>query len=66
MTKNALRFIVVSVISVCTTGCTVPLGPWGGPAYDLNVADVGTGKQAITPRNDADYVGGSEINTKRK
>jgi hypothetical protein len=66
MNRIRFRLVVVIVAMIAAAGCTVPLGPWGGPAYELNVGDIGTGKQAITPRNDADFVGGAEINMKRK
>jgi hypothetical protein len=46
---------LVSTVSSCSD---VPMGPWGGPAYVLEPSKIGTGEQAIVPRNDCDYANG--------
>jgi hypothetical protein len=58
--------VIVLIGAVIAAGCTVPLGPWGGPAYDLDTSKIGSGAAAITPRNDADYSNGDAVNAKRK
>ena len=48
--------IALGMILLMTTGCS--FGPWGGPAYTLDPGKIGTGQQAITPRNDGFYSNG--------
>lgn len=66
MKWRVVRLFGVIIASVAAAGCALPLGPWGGPAYELNVGDIGAGKQAITPRNDSDYQNGDAVNARRK
>jgi hypothetical protein len=48
-------------LSACVAGCSWPLGPWGGPAYTLDFDKIGTGLQAISPRNDAFFQDGEPM-----
>jgi hypothetical protein len=59
MRQGKLLLILVLAM-VATPGCCIvsQLGPWGGPAYDLDYGKIGTGEQAITPTNDAFYMNG--------
>ena len=41
-------------------GCS--LGPWGGPAYTIDWGKIGSGEQAIVPRNDSSYSNGEPTN----
>jgi hypothetical protein len=52
MVKIGLRCVFVLALVVVAGGCSIPLGPWGGPAYELDTTLIGTGKQAIIPRED--------------
>jgi hypothetical protein len=48
-----------------SSGCAwIQLGPWGGPAYDLQFDKVGTGEQAIVPTNNAAYCDGQPMDTR--
>jgi hypothetical protein len=50
-----------------SSGCGgFQLGPWGGPAYDLQFDKVGTGEQAIVPANDAAYWNGQPMDTRTR
>jgi hypothetical protein len=55
MFKCALIIVSVLVALFAASGCTVPLGPWGGPAYELDVGKIGSGQQAIKPKEDGLY-----------
>jgi len=57
--------ILVELLS--SSGCgSFQLGPWGGPAYDLQIDKVGTGEQAIVPTNDAAYWDGQPMDTRTR
>jgi hypothetical protein len=52
---------------LASSGCgSFQLGPWGGPAYDLQFDKVGTGQQAIVPTNDAAYWDGQPMDTRTR
>lgn len=62
MTGVVLRLCAVVTLAGVSTGCgALDLGPWGGPTYTLDPAKVGTGQQAITPRNDWSYSRGEPM-----
>ena len=56
MRRIAIALFLAFASVTLPTGCQ--LGPWGGPAYDVDYGKIGTGEQAITPRNDAFYMNG--------
>jgi len=61
------RFFGVGlVIALVSAGCSWPLGPWGGPAYELDLSKVGTGQEAISLRNDAEYKNGEPMDYKKR
>lgn len=62
MTKAFLRLAMLLICTAPAVGCSSwNLGPWGGPAYTLDTEKIGTGQQAITPRNDAFYQNGEPM-----
>jgi hypothetical protein len=64
LTRWAL-LILVGLLS--SSGCGgFQLGPWGGPAYDLQLDKVGTGGQAIVPTNDAAYCDGQPMDSRTR
>ena len=57
-----LAFGLLLLISV--TGCpSIDLGPWGGAAYTLDTGKIGSGQQAIIPRNDNQYWDGQPMDS---
>lgn len=60
--SNAKPLARVLLILTCLSGCvSIDLGPWGGPAYTLDTDKIGTGEQAIRPRNDNKYMNGEPM-----
>lgn len=59
-----MRRVILPMLFGCALlalpGCCLvsQLGPWGGPAYDLDYDKIGTGEQVITPTNDPWYMNG--------
>ena len=65
MSKKPVWRVLGLLLSICPTGCClVDLGPWGGPAYTLDTSKIGTGQQAITPRDDAQYWNGQPMDNR--
>lgn len=66
--SRAARWLTLGLILVIApAGCRwLDLGPWGGPAYTLDTEKVGTGQQAITPRNDAGYADGQALDCRTR
>ena len=58
MLKSLLLALLLLALPVAGVGCSFNLGPWGGPAYTLDLDRVGTGEEAINLRNDAYYQDG--------
>jgi len=58
--RQATLLLFLGLAAVAMPGCCLvsQLGPWGGPAYDLDYDKIGTGEQAITPTNDPWYMNG--------
>jgi hypothetical protein len=62
MCRVMVRVALLMCATVPLAGCGLfDLGPSGGPAYQLDSAKVGTGQQAITPRNDSSYWNGQPM-----
>jgi hypothetical protein len=61
MARPIVRLVLASALALSPLGCSLPLGPWGGPAYTLDTDKIGTGEPAITPRNDGFYAGGEAL-----
>jgi hypothetical protein len=61
MSQSILRLMLFALIALAPAGCSIPLGPWGGPAYTLEPSQIGTGQDAIVPRNDARYADGEAM-----
>jgi hypothetical protein len=67
MIRRVLRLALLSAAATLPTGCgLVDLGPWGGPAYSLDIDKIGTGQQAITPRNDTSNWNGESTDTRTR
>lgn len=73
MLRNLFRLAVaVNVITAC--GCqslttevartVIGQTPAGGMAYDIDDDKIGTGQQAIVPRNNADYWNGQAMESR--
>ncbi len=73
MLRNLFRLVMaVQVISAC--GCQSLLTevaktvtgqtPAGGMAYDIDDDKIGSGQQAIVPRNNADYWNGQAMDSR--
>jgi hypothetical protein len=58
-----MRRIIAAVLLIGSlSGCGVfNLGPWGGPAYEMDTDKLGTGQQTIVPRTDATYYNGEQM-----
>jgi hypothetical protein len=57
MARARRLLVLVSLVSL--TGCgTWNLGPWGGPAYEMDLSKMGTGESVFSLRNDAYYLDG--------
>ena len=64
--RSAWTFALLVLISA-QAGCAyLPLGPWGGPAYDLDLGKIGTGEPAIVPRNDPAYLFGEPMDCRTR
>jgi hypothetical protein len=63
MIQPILRIVLLLVIGLLPTGCN--LGPWGGPAYTLDPFQIGSGQQAIVPRNDSWFSSGEQMDYRR-
>jgi hypothetical protein len=64
MIRRVLRLALLSAAATLPMGCgLIDLGPWGGPAYSLDTGKIGTGQQAITPRNDASSWNGEPMDS---
>jgi hypothetical protein len=50
--------LLLAFVATAIAGAGCSLGPWGGPGYVFNPGAIGTGEQAIVPRNDSGYVDG--------
>jgi hypothetical protein len=53
--RRVMLPLFLGFASVVLPGCcglVSNLGPWGGPAYEIDHDKIGTGEQAIVPRND--------------
>jgi hypothetical protein len=62
MTRTVFWAALLLILTATIAGCSSwNLGPWGGPAYTLDTEKIGTGQQAITPRNDAFYQNGEPM-----
>ena len=67
MIRMTVQLALWSVVAFLVAGCgEIPLGPWGGPAYTLDTEKIGTGQQAISPRNDALYSNGEPMDRRSK
>jgi hypothetical protein len=60
MIRLPLRLALLAALAGLLVGCD-DLGPWGGPAYTVDWNKIGTGEQAILPRNDASYWNGEAM-----
>jgi hypothetical protein len=59
MSGPARRLSVLLTLASVSAGCSsIDFAPWGGPAYTLHTDQIGSGRTAITPRNDAQYSNG--------
>ena len=58
MLKPLLLAFLLLALPVAGSGCSINLGPWGGPAYTLDLDRIGTGEPAINLRNDESYQDG--------
>ncbi len=60
MSKKPVWRVLGLLLSICPTGgCKVDdLGSGGGPGYSLDTSKIGTGRQVITPSDDAQYWNG--------
>lgn len=58
--RHATLLLSLCLAAVLAPGCCLvsQLGPWGGPAYDLDYSKIGTGEQVITPSNDEFHING--------
>ena len=62
MFRSVVRLLVLLTIVCQSAGCAlINLGPWGGPAYTLDLGKIGTSDQAIAPRNDASFSSGEPM-----
>ena len=60
-----LRLVALAAITL--VGCSsIGLGPWGGPAYDLDVNKIGTGEPAISLRNDGEFWNGQPMDCRTR
>ena len=67
MMRRVLRIILILAFLSQGTGCpSIDLGPWGGPAYTIDTSLIGTGQQAITPRNDTWYANGEPLDYRKR
>ncbi|HVJ79972.1 MAG TPA: hypothetical protein VNC50_02785 [Planctomycetia bacterium] len=58
--RAILQPLVMTAVLASATGCSlIPLGPWGGPAYQLD--ESGSGGPEIKPRNDHQYWNGEPM-----
>jgi len=58
--------LVYLIMFTAISGCAWNLGPWGGPAYMLDLNRVGSGEQAIQPRNDDANWHGQPVNLRTR
>jgi hypothetical protein len=57
------RLYVSAILAGLASGCcSCDFPSWGGPALSLDSSKIGTGQQAIAPRNDAEYANGEPMN----
>jgi hypothetical protein len=64
MLRTVMQLVVLAPLAALPLGCSTlgfDIGPWGGPAYKLDLDTVGTGEQAIVPRNDYSYANGEPL-----
>jgi hypothetical protein len=67
MIRAILRLVLLLIGAATLTGCSSwNLGPWGGPAYTLEMDKVGTGQPAVIPRNDAFYQDGESMDCRSR
>ena len=59
MRRNVLRLLALVVVA---GGCSLPTT--GGMAYDIDASKVGTGQQAVVPRNDGGYWDGRPMDNR--
>jgi hypothetical protein len=56
------RLSILLTLASVSAGCSsIDLGPWGGPAYTLHTDQIGSGRNAILPRNDAQFSNGEPV-----
>jgi hypothetical protein len=61
MGRLALRLVLFLVPITLASGCSIPTGPQNGYQCTLYTGSIGTGEQAITPRNDESYSNGEPM-----
>lgn len=67
MSANVVKFVLFLVIVTMLTGCgIIGLPPWGGSAYGVDLGKIGTGEQAVTPRNDPWHSGGMPMDMRTR
>lgn len=57
----SIRLVLLGVVLACAT-----LGCAGAPGYSVDLNKVGTGEQAIEPRNDAQYWDGTPMDQRTR
>ena len=55
----SLPFVLTAAVAAANGCSLIPLGPWGGPAYQLD--ESGGGEPAIKLRNDHQYWNGEPM-----
>ena len=68
MSRAMARLLALElVLATISISCgTIDLGPRGGPAHTLDTDKIGTGQQAINPRNDAQYWNGQPMDYRNR
>jgi hypothetical protein len=64
--RDYLSRLALLMTLLAAAGCRIPVGPWGGPGYELHTDKIGTGEQAIQPRNDSTYWHGERMDQRTR
>jgi hypothetical protein len=60
MHRTLIRLAALAALAAC--GCSLPAT--GGRAYDIDASKIGTGEQAVVPRNDSQFWNGQQMDTR--
>jgi hypothetical protein len=57
---------LAALVAITFAGCQLPLGPWGGPAYEVDTTKAGSDESSISLRNDAQFWNGQPMDCRTR